>query len=189
MKPRSITTRPPAFSSIATYSTCAAAPIQPRLESALGTQLFAADAADLAGCTFQDGETCAVSIDMPAASLWYVQEGWVQPNWSSLTASQQAEFAGPNLYTEVSLNGSLLPTWSTGVLVDEFDTAVKLEGFQFPATMTGTHLVEVIFGYVTPDGTLSTTLEVTVNIETGAAQRVGAEPTRSGVLFNAGELD
>ena len=137
-----------------------------RTDTALGTQMNLIVIANGQGCDLGDSEDgilteCEASTSIASGDMFYIDHGWGEDDWSSLSAQEQAEFISDSTRFDLSLNDFELSTFETFT----FDGNSAGDGFrfQFPGSLSKT-THELIGEWVWNDILeLRITLHLTVN--------------------------
>lgn len=111
-----------------------------RQASLNGVDLEVFAVANGAGCTLRDGETCIISQNVKGE--FHIFTGWLADNWSTMTASERANFESNKLRVVARFDGVPigLVAWEIEVIAD---TAYKTYSFQFPSWLVGNHILEI----------------------------------------------
>ncbi len=125
-------------------------------------------------CKGLNGEVCQTTVTLNQGEF-HLFEYWFADGWSALPTGIQQAFLSDLVRVEAYLNGARLSVVATTTL--DGDTQFKDFTFQFPAWLTGSHTVTVVYY----DGTRAykSTIVVTLNITalSFAPLGVGGEPS------------
>ncbi len=129
-------------------------------------------------CDGSDREVCRTSVSLNQGEF-HLFEYWFADGWSTLPTALKEAFLSDKVRVEAYLNGGRLSLVETTDLED--DTMFKDFTFQFPAWLTGTHTVTVL--YINRSDNYQSSIVVTLNITALSSAPLGAggepSPTRS----------
>jgi hypothetical protein len=113
-----------------------------RPQTTNGTNLDLIPTANAIGCSKDHGAVCVMNHNLNGE--FFMLTGWVSSDWSSLSASQRADFQSNKVRLEATFDGVAIGIveWPFEV-VD--DTGFKTYTFQFPAWLDGAHVLEVAY--------------------------------------------
>ena len=138
----------------------------PREHPLTGTWLDIVQLTESAGCVPDFGTTCAV--DANVSGEFFFDTYWFAEEYTSATSAEQEEFAGAAFRVEARLDGVPIEVLEWDLLVEDGD-AYKYFSFQFPAWLSGAHILEVIYVAEAPLSDLfsETVVEIHLTLDGG----------------------
>jgi hypothetical protein len=120
-------------------------------------------------CGGSDGEVCRTSASLNQGEF-HLFEYWFADGWSALPTALKQDFLSDKVRVEAYLNGERLSLVATTTL--DGDTQFKDFTFQFPAWLTGSHTVTVL--YFDETKAYKSTIIVTLDITALSSAPLGA---------------